>query len=119
MISSYPIITTACGTIFLLVNKELRKLDLRGVVITAPGHDSQTDYVLRFFAPKNSVSEDPVTGNVQTQLVPYWANRWRKRRLQVTQLSQRGGQMICENLNNGRISISGHCVLFMEGKIIV
>ena len=51
----------------------LMQLDRRGVVATAPGDDS--DYVLRFFAPKNAVPEDPVSGNVQTALVPFWSHK--------------------------------------------
>ena len=92
------------------------ELDRRGVVATAPGGDSETDYVLRFFAPKNAVPEDPVTGNVQTELVPYWAARLGKKRLAVRQLSARGGSMVCENLGE-RVSIAGQCVRFLEGEV--
>jgi predicted PhzF superfamily epimerase YddE/YHI9 len=92
----------------------LMRLDLRGVVATAPGDDS--DYVLRFFAPKNAVPEDPVTGNVQTQLVPYWANRLDKQRMTVRQLSPRGGTMICEDKGE-RVSIAGRAVRYMEARI--
>jgi PhzF family phenazine biosynthesis protein len=92
------------------------RLDRRGVVATAPGGDSETDYVLRFFAPKNAVPEDPVTGNVQTELVPYWAARLGKKRLTVRQLSARGGVMICEDLG-ARITIAGQCVRFLEGEV--
>ena len=74
----------------------LTTLDRRGVVATAPGEAGDADYVLRFFAPKNAVPEDPVTGNVQTALVPYWAARLGKKRLAARQLSARGGRMVCE-----------------------
>ncbi|MBR45262.1 MAG: isomerase [Rhodospirillaceae bacterium] len=92
------------------------QLDRRGVVATAPGDDGETDYVLRFFAPKNAVPEDPVTGNVQTELVPYWAERLGKRRLNVRQLSARGGVMTCE-ARGERVAISGKCVRFLEGEL--
>ena len=92
------------------------QLDRRGVVVTAPGGDAGTDYVLRFFAPKNSVPEDPVTGNVQTELVPYWAARLGKKRLDVRQLSTRGGVMVCED-HGARVTISGQCVRFLEGEL--
>lgn len=92
------------------------ELDRRGVVATAPGGDAETDYVLRFFAPKNAVPEDPVTGNVQTELVPYWAARLSKPRLTVRQLSARGGVMQCEDLGE-RVSIAGQCVRFLEGEV--
>lgn len=92
----------------------LTRLDRRGVVATAPGGDA--DYVLRFFAPKNAVPEDPVTGNVQTALAPYWARRLGKRRLSVRQLSARGGTMVCEDLGE-RVSIAGRAVLYMDARL--
>jgi PhzF family phenazine biosynthesis protein len=92
------------------------ELDRRGVVATAPGSDTATDYVLRFFAPKNAVPEDPVTGNVQTELAPYWAARLGKKRMSVRQLSARGGIMTCEDLG-ARVSIAGQCVRFLEGNV--
>ena len=94
----------------------LATLDRRGVVATAPGEDGDADYVLRFFAPKNAVPEDPVTGNVQTALVPYWAGRLGKRRLAVRQLSARGGRMVCEE-RGARVSIAGRAVLYMDATI--
>ncbi len=94
----------------------LCKLDRRGVVVTAPDDLKDFDYVLRFFAPKNAVPEDPVTGNVQTELVPYWSGELGKKRLSVRQLSSRGGVMVCENLGS-RISIKGQCVRYFEGEI--
>ncbi len=92
----------------------LMTLDRRGVVATAPGDDA--DYVLRFFAPKNAVPEDPVTGNVQTQLVPYWAERLSKKRLSVRQLSARGGRMVCEDRGT-RVAISGRAVPYLDAVI--
>ena len=94
----------------------LASLDRRGVVATAPGEDGDADYVLRFFAPKNAVPEDPVTGNVQTVLVPYWAGRLGKRRLAVRQLSARGGRMVCEE-RGARVSIAGRAVLYMDATL--
>lgn len=102
----------------------LSRLDRRGVVATAPGDKVATapggdaDYVLRFFAPKNAVPEDPVTGNVQTALVPYWSHRLGKPRLSVRQLSARGGRMICEDLG-ARITIAGHAVRYLDATITI
>ena len=95
----------------------LATLDRRGVVATAPGGDGDdADYVLRFFAPKNAVPEDPVTGNVQTALVPYWAGRLGKRRLAVRQLSARGGRMVCED-HGTRVTIAGQAVRYMDATV--
>ena len=96
----------------------LTTLDRRGVVATAAGDDGDADYVLRFFAPKNAVPEDPVTGNVQTALVPYWAGRLGKKRLAARQLSARGGRMVCEDRGE-RVSIAGRAVLYMDATISV
>ena len=94
----------------------LMQLDRRGVVATAPGDDA--DYVLRFFAPKNAVPEDPVTGNVQTALVPFWSRKLGKPRMTVRQLSARGGAMVCED-HGERISIAGRAVRYMDARISV
>jgi len=95
----------------------LMTLDRRGVVATAPGANG-VDYVLRFFAPKNAVPEDPVTGNAQTALVPYWAKRLGKTTLEVRQLSARGGAMTC-SLVGDRVEIAGACALYLDGTIEV
>ncbi len=92
---------------------QLRQLDCRGIIVTAPGHNS--DFVSRFFAPSIGVNEDPVTGSAHTKLTPYWARRLNKSELTAEQLSQRGGRMICrqkgkdtELLGHGRVYMQGH-----------
>ena len=92
----------------------LKKLDLRGVIITAKSR--QYDFVSRFFAPKYGIDEDPVTGSAHTQLIPYWARKLGKTNMQAKQLSSRGGEILCE-LYNDRVLISGKAVKFLEGKI--
>lgn len=93
---------------------ELSRLDLRGVVVTAPGVD--TDFVSRVFAPKFGIAEDPVTGSTHCELVPYWAARLNKNLLNAKQLSRRGGQLRCE-LKSDRVLISGQAIIFSEGEI--
>ncbi len=92
----------------------LKKLDLRGVIITA--RSRQYDFVSRFFAPKYGIDEDPVTGSSHTQLIPYWARKLDKTRMKAKQMSNRGGELVCE-LSNDRVLISGKAVKFLEGKI--
>ncbi len=92
----------------------LKKLDLRGVIITA--RSRQYDFVSRFFAPKYGIDEDPVTGSAHTQLTPYWAKKLAKTKMRAKQVSSRGGELICE-LCNDRVLISGRAVKFLEGKI--
>lgn len=92
----------------------LRKLDLRGVVVTAPGKTS--DYVLRCFGPKIGIPEDPVTGSAQSMLAPFWAARLGKKSMTVRQLSARTGEMSCD-VSADRVKISGRASLYLRGEI--
>jgi PhzF family phenazine biosynthesis protein len=93
----------------------LAQLDLRGVIITAPGTD--VDFVSRFFAPKFGVSEDPVTGSAHCELAPFWSGRLGKRILTARQVSLRGGHITCE-MKTDRVALSGSAVTFMEAEIV-
>lgn len=92
----------------------LRDLDLRGVIVTAPG--TSVDFVSRFFAPKYGIDEDPVTGSAHCVMAPYWAERLQKTTLTARQLSERTGNLLCE-LQEDRVLISGEAVLYLEGSI--
>lgn len=92
----------------------LRQLDLRGVIVTAPGTD--VDFVSRFFAPKFGINEDPVTGSAHCELAPYWTKRLGKNLLQARQVSKRGGNITCE-LKGDRVALLGSAVTFMEADI--
>jgi PhzF family phenazine biosynthesis protein len=93
----------------------LRQLDLRCVVITAPGTD--VDFVSRVFGPKFGIPEDPVTGSAHCELAPYWANKLGKNILSAKQVSRRGGNLICE-VKADRVILSGGAVTFMEAEIV-
>lgn len=92
----------------------LRKLDLRGVGLTSPGGGH--DFVLRFFAPRFGIDEDPVTGSAYTQAAPYWGKRLGKRELRARQVSTRGGEVACR-LEGDRVFIAGKARLYLEGEI--
>ncbi|NHQ60094.1 PhzF family phenazine biosynthesis protein [Chlorobium sp. BLA1] len=92
----------------------LCELDLRGVIITAPGID--VDFVSRFFAPKFGIHEDPVTGSAHCTLAPYWAYKLGKHILTARQVSRRGGDIVCE-VKGDRVLLSGSAVMFMEAEI--
>ena len=91
----------------------MKKLD-RMVIITAPG--KEVDFVSRFFGPGAGVDEDPVTGSAHAQLIPFWSEKLGKNNLQAKQLSQRGGELYCEQKGN-RVIIGGKCVFYMKGMI--
>ncbi len=92
----------------------LKKIDARGIMITAPGYDC--DFVSRFFAPRVAVNEDPVTGSAHTTLVPFWAHRMNKLNFDARQLSARGGNLKCK-LMGDRVLISGQAITYLTGSI--
>lgn len=92
----------------------LAKLDCLGIIATAPGNDA--DYVLRFFAPRAGIDEDPVTGSAQSSLIPYWAGRLGKDELRSRQLSRRRGEIYGRH-RDGRVGIGGRCVVYSRGEI--
>jgi len=94
----------------------LKKVDLRGVTVTAKGKD--VDFVSRFFAPKYGVNEDPVTGSAHCALVPYWAKKLGKKNLHAHQVSKRGGELFCQDQGD-RVIISGRAVAYMQGVISI
>ena len=95
----------------------LAALDRFAVIVTAPGTGG-VDFVSRFFAPARGVDEDPVTGSSHCTLIPYWAQRLGKDRLEARQLSRRGGALSCA-LQGDRVTIAGRAVLYLEGTITI
>ena len=79
-------------------------LEYLGVAATAPGEGC--DFVSRFFGPKVGIPEDPVTGSAHSSLVPYWSRRLGKSELHALQLSERGGELFCQQRGD-RVSIGG------------
>ena len=93
---------------------EIRKLDSRGAIVSSV--DSQGDIISRCFYPKYGVNEDPVTGSAHTLIIPYWSSVLGRTRIKARQLSERGGELFCEVLND-RIKIGGHTSVFFNGQI--
>jgi PhzF family phenazine biosynthesis protein len=94
----------------------LSAYDSFAVLVTAPGE--KVDFVSRFFAPRQGIPEDPVTGSAHCTLVPYWAGRLGKAKLHALQVSARGGELFCEDRGE-RVTIAGRAVLYLEGAIEV
>ncbi len=94
--------------------EQLAAVDRFAVIATAPGSDC--DFVSRFFAPSQGIPEDPVTGSAHCTLIPYWSKRLGKNRMFARQLSQRGGELWCEDRGD-RVGIAGRAVKFFEGEI--
>jgi PhzF family phenazine biosynthesis protein len=100
----------------------LTTVECFGVIATAPGKGAppgpDCDFVSRFFAPRQGIPEDPVTGGAHCTLIPYWAKRLGKPKLFARQISARGGEITCED-KGARVLMSGNAVLYLEGTITV
>ena len=94
--------------------EQMVKSPAKGVLASAPGRT--VDYVYRFFAPKMGIPEDPATGSAQTMLMPFWSDRFNKKKMNSLQLSKRGGKFECK-LVDDRVLISGKAVTYFEGEI--
>jgi len=92
----------------------LAALDGFAVIVTAPGREA--DFVSRFFAPRQGIPEDPVTGSAHCTLVPYWAKRLGRKQLRALQVSRRGGELFCEDRGD-RVRIAGRAAKYLEGAI--
>lgn len=93
-------------------------LNLDGLLlqVTAPGKN--TDSVSRSFAPKLSVTEDPVCGSGHCHIVPYWAKRLNKCSLVAYQASKRGGTLYCR-MAGDKVFLAGKAALFSECEIYI
>lgn len=94
----------------------LAELDVFAIAITARCDAPDYDFVSRFFAPRQGIGEDPVTGSSFCSLAPYWTERLQKTTLRAWQCSARGGD-IGLVLHNGRVLISGRTFAYLSGHI--
>jgi len=114
----------------------LRRLPVRGLIITAPGPAAdgggadgggadgggaggdaadQADFVSRFFAPGTGIDEDPVTGSAHCALGPYWIGRLGRQPLLGQQLSVRGG-VLRVALDGDSVLLAGPALVLAEGS---
>ena len=89
--------------------------DRNAVIATAPG-GAASDIVIRVFAPKVGLPEDPVCGTAHRIIVPYWAERQGKTRIHSRHLSPRGGDLWCEDKGD-TVVIAGESSLVIDGTI--
>lgn len=95
----------------------LRKLPVRGVIVTARSSSPEFDFVSRFFAPGSGIDEDPVTGSAHTALGPYWAEKLGKTEFTAFQASQRGG-IVRVTVAGERVLLGGQAVTVMTGEML-
>ena len=95
---------------------KLLNLGIRGVAVTALS--SNYDFINRYFAPLIGINEDSVTGSAYTKLIPYWSQKLNKKHMIAKQVSDRGGEVFCE-LVDDRVKIAGTAVKYLSGKIYI
>ena len=91
---------------------------LHPYAVSVSAKDNTVDFVSRYFAPSYGLPEDPVTGSAHCGLAPYWGKRLGKERLHARQVSERGGEMLCE-LSNDRVKLTGKAVLTLQGTLLL
>lgn len=96
----------------------LRRLPVRGVIVTSRAANGEYDFVSRFFAPGSGVDEDPVTGSAHCTLTPYWSERMKKNEFVAYQASARGG-MLRVRLEGDRVKLAGRAVTVLRGELTV
>ncbi|XP_051945360.1 LOW QUALITY PROTEIN: phenazine biosynthesis-like domain-containing protein [Xyrauchen texanus] len=102
----------------LLKNESTGKI--RGVIVTikgAPTEQPGYDFFSRYFAPWVGVPEDPVTGSAHTVLAGYWSEKLGKKKMLAYQCSSRGGELVLEIRDDGRLDISGRAQLILQGTL--
>jgi PhzF family phenazine biosynthesis protein len=96
----------------------LRKIPVRGVIVTARSSGGEFDFVSRFFAPGSGIDEDPVTGSAHCALAPYWGERLGKTGMLAFQASARGG-IVRVRMEGDRVLLGGQAVTVMTAELLV
>ena len=91
---------------------------LPGRIWNATARGREYDCVSRSFTPEITVPEDPVCGSAHCQIADYWASVLGKKIIHAYQASERGGELECEPLGNGRIALRGKAILFAVSEIV-
>ena len=96
----------------------LRKLPVRGVIVTSRAANGDYDFVSRFCAPGSGLDEDPVTGSAHGALAPFWSERLGKNDFVAYQASARGGTLRVR-LDGDRVKLLGRAVTVLRGDLVV
>jgi PhzF family phenazine biosynthesis protein len=95
----------------------LRKLPIRGIIVTSPADSAEYDFVSRFFAPAVGVDEDPVTGSAHCCLGPFWSKKSGKNDFVAYQASPRGG-IVQVRVDGDRVYLGGKAVTVLRGELV-
>ncbi len=94
----------------------LRRLAVRGVIVTARAATPEFDFVSRFFGPGSGIDEDPVTGSAHCALGPYWSKQMGKTEFTAFQASARGG-VVRVSVKGDRVILGGQAVTVLRGEL--
>jgi PhzF family phenazine biosynthesis protein len=94
----------------------LRRLAVRGVIVTARAATPEFDFISRFFGPGSGIDEDPVTGSAHCALGPYWSKRMGKTEFTAFQASARGG-VVRVSVKGDRVILGGQAVTVLRGEL--
>lgn len=95
----------------------LRRIQVRGVIVTSEAVSEGSDFVSRFFAPRVGVDEDPVTGSAHCTLAPYWEERLGRTNLVGYQVSARGGK-VRTRVRGDRVLLGGQAVTVLQAQLL-
>ncbi len=97
--------------------RALKRVAMRGVIVSSRASHADYDFVSRFFAPAAGIDEDPVTGSAHCVLGPYWEKRMGKKELTAYQASARGGRLKVR-CQGERVFLEGEACTVLRGKLL-
>jgi PhzF family phenazine biosynthesis protein len=97
--------------------ERLRRIAMRGVMVTSTSEDGRYDFVSRYFAPGAGINEDPVTGSAHCCLGPFWGGRLGKSEMTAFQASARGG-VVRVRVSGDRVILGGQAVTVARGELV-
>jgi PhzF family phenazine biosynthesis protein len=86
------------------------------LMITALSTEDHTDFVVRCFAPRSGINEDPVTGSAHCALTPLWYKKTGKEEMNSYQVSDRTGRLKVKWMGD-RVEISGQAVTVFKATL--
>ena len=89
-----------------------------GLIVTSPSDVPEADYLLRYFAPRGGIPEDPVTGSAHCTTGPLWSGRLGRAALRAHQVSPRGGTLTVTT-DGDRVHLGGQAVRTVTGLLHV
>lgn len=95
----------------------LKRVETRGVVVTARASRMEYQVVSRFFAPAVGVDEDPVTGSAHCAVAPYWSAKLNRDAMLACQASTRGGLLRIRHAGQ-RVILGGQAVTVFSGSLL-